>query len=63
MVGRLGPLHAEGQALGLRGHWAYRVVGLDQKATVLIDTYGLNAYFYHRQYEGTMSSGGGFQRG
>ena len=35
MVGRLGPLHEEGQAVGLYWRWAYRVVGLGPKATVL----------------------------
>ena len=35
MVGRLGLLYKEGQAVGLYGNWAYRVVYLGPKATVL----------------------------
>ena len=35
MVGCLGLLHKEGQAVGLYGNWAYQVVGLGPKATVL----------------------------
>ena len=38
MVGRLGPFHEAGQAVGSRGRWVYRVVGLGLKVTVLTDT-------------------------
>ena len=44
MVGRLGPLHEEGQALGLHEHWAYRVMGLGLKATEEGGLHGRWAY-------------------
>ena len=34
MVGRLGPLHEAGQAMGSHKHWVYRVLSLGLKAKV-----------------------------
>ena len=52
VVGRLGPLHEAGQAVGLRGRRAYRAVGLGLKSH---DTH--NAPPFSRLKVGTSSIG------